>query len=228
MNLGIQDAVNLGWKLASVVDGHASGRHYSTPTTQERHPRCRRDVLGQHPGPVRSPRARGRRHRHARPTRRPCSAPTQANEQVAAAMSGMDVCYAHGAPQSLGRQDAFPTAEVVTPMAGRAQNIQLASRSARRPPRLRERGPGAGGSGCPTRSTTSPRRRRCTNGGCPYSGGFDVPSALLIRPDGHVAWVSPDTDSRGLTEALDALKGSTSAVWTTAGQPKCAVTQPFY
>jgi hypothetical protein len=51
----------------------------------------------------------------------------------------------------------------------------------------------------------------------PVVGWVDVPSALLIRPDGHVAWVSSDSDSHGLTEALDALRGSAFAASTTAG-----------
>ena len=148
----------------------------------------------------------------------------QANEQLAAAMSGLDVCYAVNAPHPLiGRR--VPDAEIRTSKGGpvifrllHAQRAVLLDFE-----------------DCPNGLQCVPEtidyvaaQKTVRRWRLPVVGWVDVPSALLIRPDGHVAWVSPDTDSRGLTEALDALKGSTSAVWTTAGQPKCAVTQPFY
>ena len=102
MNLGIQDAVNLGWKLASVVNGHASGRHYSTATIRSATHGPRACLRTRRPSPLSSgPVTMSRR---CVANSRPCSVVTQANEQVAASMSGMDVCYADGASQSLDRQ----------------------------------------------------------------------------------------------------------------------------
>ncbi len=36
----------------------------------------------------------------------------------------------------------------------------------------------------------------------PAIGGVTAPSAVLIRPDGHVAWVGEDRTGRGLADAL--------------------------
>jgi hypothetical protein len=38
-------------------------------------------------------------------------------------------------------------------------------------------------------------------------GAVDAPAAVLIRPDGHVAWVGDGTD-RGLRDALTTWFGS--------------------
>jgi hypothetical protein len=40
----------------------------------------------------------------------------------------------------------------------------------------------------------------------PVLGEVDAPSAVLVRPDGHVAWVSQGTDA-GLRDALTAWFG---------------------
>ncbi|OBG65447.1 hypothetical protein A5704_12190 [Mycobacterium sp. E735] len=45
----------------------------------------------------------------------------------------------------------------------------------------------------------------------PALGAVEAPDAVLIRPDGHVAWVGGSTGA-GLRDALDAWFGAPSAV----------------
>jgi 2-polyprenyl-6-methoxyphenol hydroxylase-like FAD-dependent oxidoreductase len=212
MNLGIQDAVNLGWKLASVVDGHASEALLDT-YHQERHAvasdvlantRAQAALLG--PGDD----VTAMRSQLASLL---CGA--QANEQLAAAMSGMNVCYVHDAPNPLiGRR--IPDAEVIT-QKGTVRMFSLLHT---------QRTVLLDFENLPERATAASEtidyvgaQKTVRQWRLPVVGWVDVPSALLVRPDGHVAWVSSDTDSHGLTEALDALKGSTYAFSTTAGRP---------
>jgi hypothetical protein len=42
----------------------------------------------------------------------------------------------------------------------------------------------------------------------PVLGVVDAPSAVLIRPDGHVAWVGEDSGSAGLADALTTWFGA--------------------
>ena len=44
----------------------------------------------------------------------------------------------------------------------------------------------------------------------PVLGEVPAPSAVLVRPDGHVAWVGTST-TEGLTEALNAWFGPPAA-----------------
>jgi 3-(3-hydroxy-phenyl)propionate hydroxylase len=45
----------------------------------------------------------------------------------------------------------------------------------------------------------------------PVIGAVEPPAAVLVRPDGHVAWVGDGTDA-GLAEALDTWVMSRKAV----------------
>ena len=45
----------------------------------------------------------------------------------------------------------------------------------------------------------------------PALGVVDAPSAVLIRPDGHVAWVGEDSGSAGLPDALTTWFGAPAA-----------------
>jgi 3-(3-hydroxy-phenyl)propionate hydroxylase len=209
MNLGIQDGVNLGWKLASVVDGHASEALLDT-YHQERHA-VASDVLAntQAQSALLGP---GDDVTAMRTQLTSLLRGAQANEELAAAMSGMDVCYARDASSPLvGRR--IPDAEVVT-LRGtvqmfsllHAQHIVLLDFE-----NLPERAAAASETIDHVAAQKTVRQWRL-----PVVGWVDVPSALLIRPDGHVAWVSSDSDSHDLREALDALAGSRCAGPATA------------
>jgi 3-(3-hydroxy-phenyl)propionate hydroxylase len=212
MNLGIQDAVNLGWKLASVVDGRASESLLDT-YHQERHAvaaevlantQAQSALLG--PGDD----VTAMRSQLTALLRGP-----QANEQLAATMSGMNVCYVHDASNPLiGRR--VPDAEVITPKGTRRVFSLLHA----------QRAVLLDFEGSPQRAAASEAidyvqaQKTVRQWRLPVVGWVDVPSALLVRPDGHVAWVSPGSASHGMREALDALKGSKSEVSTTAREQK--------
>lgn len=209
MNLGIQDAVNLGWKLASVVDGHASEALLDT-YHHERHA-VASDVLAntQAQSALLGP---GDDVTAMRSQLTSLLRGAQANDQLAAAMSGMNVCYVHDASSPLiGRR--IPDSEVIT-LNGTVPMFSLLH--AQRTVLLDfENLPERAAAGSETIDYVA-AQKTVRQWRLPVVGWVDVPSALLVRPDGHVAWVSSDSDSHGLTKALDALRGSTIAASTTA------------
>jgi hypothetical protein len=54
----------------------------------------------------------------------------------------------------------------------------------------------------------------------PVLGAVSAPTAVLIRPDGYVAWVG-DRSHHGLPEALTTWFGPPAATWRPAGRPIC-------
>ncbi len=119
------------------------------------------------------------------------------NEQLAASMSGMDICYVPDAPHPLiGRR--VPDGEIMT-AAGRLRVYKL----------LREQRTvlldfeGIAERACAVPDTVAhvAAQKTVRRWRLPVVGWVEVPSALLIRPDGHVAWVSSDSSWSDLSEA---------------------------
>jgi 3-(3-hydroxy-phenyl)propionate hydroxylase len=204
MNLGMQDAVNLGWKLASVIQGHASQALLDT-YHQERHPQAAHVMVN-----TRAQSALLESGDNVTAMRAQLASLLRddgANERLAAAMSSMDVCYAPDAPHPLiGRR--VPDAEIrsatgcrsVFPLLHSQRPVLLDfERTPERPAVLPETVDYVA-------AQQTGRRWRL-----PVVGWVDVPSALLIRPDGYVAWASPDSSRTGLPAALDHLHGRGSA-----------------
>jgi hypothetical protein len=54
----------------------------------------------------------------------------------------------------------------------------------------------------------------------PVLGGVSAPTRVLVRPDGHVAWVGEATDV-GLADALTTWFGTRSAAYVNARQAPC-------
>lgn len=201
MNTGIQDAVNLGWKLAAVINGHASPDLLDT-YHQERHPQAARVLANTQAqaaliGPGESVTA-------MRAQLASLLRDEQPNEQLAAAMSGMDVCYAHCDSHSLiGRR--IPDAEI-SGASGDQRVFGLLH--AQRPVLLDF-------DALPERAAAVPEtvdyvaaQKTVRQWRLPVLGWIAVPSALLIRPDGYIAWAASDScSSDGLLEALDRLHG---------------------
>ena len=194
MNLGIQDAMNLGWKLAAVLGDYASDRLLDT-YHDERHPiaarvlentRAQTALLepGDNVAAMRSRMQNLLRVRHA-------------NELLAAEISGLDVCYADG-DSLVGRR--VPDVELVT-VAGRRRLYELLH-AAR--PLLLDFRPNADKSGV-TSDFVDHVAARCTVGQwrLPVLGWLPIPAALLIRPDGYVAWASADGSDEGFGECLE-------------------------
>lgn len=194
LNIGVQDAVNLGWKLAQVVKGTAPDDLLDTYHA-ERHPIAAR-VLRYTMASV----ALGRQDDRSRalstivtelvgmeePTRR-----------IAGIMSGLDVYYDLGEGHPLlGRR--MPDLDLTTPDCP----VRLFSLLNETRPLLLH----LAESGAPDIAPWADRVRlvEAAYAGpweLPVIGPVAAPTALLIRPDGHVAWTSEQTQ-QDLTVAL--------------------------
>lgn len=196
LNIGVQDAVNLGWKLAQVASGTSPPSLLDTYQA-ERHPiaaRVLKNTLAQT--------ALGRGDERTKALHEKMSellALDEPRKRYAGMMSGLDVHYDLGAGHPLlGRR--MPDLDLVTDdgprrvfsllHAGRPVLLNLAD------PDTLDIAPWA-------------ERVRWVNAGyageweLPVLGTVAAPTAVLIRPDGYVAWVGAGTD-HGLRDALSA------------------------
>lgn len=203
MNLGIQDAMNLGWKLAAVLNGYASDDLLDS-YTDERHPvaanvldntRAQTALLAQGDNAAAM---------YSR-TRGMLQVPG-ANDIVAAEISGLDIRYPGvGQHPLVGRR--VPDADIVTGgdrrrvfellYSGRPvllDFVKLANVDVPAPiSHVLAHWPG--------------RQWRL-----PVLGLVPVPAALLIRPDGYVAWASSEASIDGLAEATAMWSDTKTAV----------------
>jgi 3-(3-hydroxy-phenyl)propionate hydroxylase len=194
LNLGMQDAVNLGWKLARVVAGTAPESLLDSYQA-ERHPVAARvlaDTLGQVALLRTDDRTEALREAVAEMLRFDA-----VRRRFGARMSGLDIRYDFGEGHPLlgcrmpdidlvtaeGKLRAYALLHAAQPLllnVGRAGSIDA--------------GPWA-------------NRVRLVEARCdgpwelPAAGAIPAPAALLVRPDGHVAWVG-EGDDTGLAGAL--------------------------
>lgn len=194
LSTGVQDAVNLGWKLAQVVKGIAPDALLESYHA-ERHPVGAR-VLQATMAQVALHRE-DERTRAAREIIGELLTLDAARTQIAGMMSGLDIHYDIGhAHPLLGRR--MPDLEV-----------DLASGSWRVFTLLHKAQPVLLNFGAPTSLDVGAWSDRVRVVVARYSGSWDLPvlgavaapHAVLVRPDGHVAWVGDGT-SDGLEEAL--------------------------
>ncbi|ADO70199.1 Monooxygenase, FAD-binding protein [Stigmatella aurantiaca DW4/3-1] len=194
LNLGVQDAVNLGWKLAQAVRG-VSPENLLDTYQAERHPvaaRALRKTLAQ------TALSRGDARMDAvRETLAELLRMDGPRKQYAAMMSGLDVHYdlGNGHPL-LGRR--MPDLDLVT-ADGPRRVFHL----------LHDARPVLLNLGEPGTLDVTPWADRVRRVAARYPGEWEfpvlgavtAPIAVLIQPDGHVAWVGEGTD-QGLREAL--------------------------
>lgn len=194
MQNGLFDAVNLGWKLAQVVNG-TSPEGLLDSYQAERHPATAR-VL-QHTMAQTALQRPGPRIEAVRDTIDELMAMDEPRSHVAALIAGLDVRYDLGEGHPLlGRR--VPDLDLRT-AAGPLRVYALLHQA--RPALLNLGEPGAIG--------IAPWADRVQLVDADYDGTWELPAigevpaptAVLIRPDGHVAWVGDGTD-RGLAEAL--------------------------
>jgi 3-(3-hydroxy-phenyl)propionate hydroxylase len=194
IGLGVQDAVNLGWKLAQVVQG-VSPDSLLDSYQAERHPataRVLKNVMTQ------AFLQRGDARTNAtRDTMADLLSFDGPRAQLAGLLSGLDVCYNLGEGHPLlGRR--MPDLDLTT-THGPRRVFELLHHA--RPLLLNLRKPD---SIDVTGWTGRVHRIDAGHSGdweLPVIGTVPAPAAVLVRPDGHVAWVGDGTQS-GLAETM--------------------------
>jgi hypothetical protein len=202
LSLGVQDAVNLGWKLAQVVKGISPESLLDTYQA-ERHP------VG----------VRALRHTMAsgsllRPDDRlgalvdvvaELMSMEEPRKQIAGIISGLDIHYDLGEGHPLlGRR--MPDLDLMAP-TGPLRVFELLHDA--KPALINLDEPGA--------FEITPWGDRLQLLDAKYTGEWELPviglvsapTAVLIRPDGYVAWVGEGTDT-GLVDALTTWFGASA------------------
>jgi 3-(3-hydroxy-phenyl)propionate hydroxylase len=195
LNLGLQDAVNLGWKLGLVARGEAADALLDS-YQRERHPVARR-VLRTTMAQVALMRPSDERTAALREVVEELLAADGARRQAAARMSALDICYELGDGHPLvGRR--MPDLELRTG-EGETRVYELLHDG--RPLLLvldaalgLHEAVGAHGLRLVEAEAAGPWE-------LPVLGPVPAPAAVLIRPDGHVAWAG-DGAATGLARAI--------------------------
>jgi hypothetical protein len=200
LNTGVQDAVNLGWKLAQVVKVLAPDSLLDTYHA-ERHPvaaRVLRNTMAS--AALRRP---DDRIKAARDIVAELLSMDEPRKRFAGMMSGLDLHYDLGEGHPLlGRR--MPDLDLGT-TDGPVRVFTLLH--AARPVLLNLGAPGG--------LDITPWAQHVVSIDAAYAGSWELPvlgqvaapTAVLIRPDGYVAWVGDGTDT-GLREALTTWCGA--------------------
>jgi 2-polyprenyl-6-methoxyphenol hydroxylase-like FAD-dependent oxidoreductase len=194
LNTGVQDAVNLGWKLAQVVNQTSPESLLDTYHT-ERHPVAAR-VLRNTMAQIALLRPDDRT-KALHDTVSELLSMNEPRKRFAAMMSGLDIHYDLGEGDPLlGRR--MPDLDLVT--ANGPLRVFTLLHDAR--PVLLNLGEAAGFDITPWEDRVQLiDAKYLGTWELPVLGAVTAPTAVLIRPDGHVAWVGDGTD-QGLRDAL--------------------------
>ena len=203
LNTGVQDAVNLGWKLAQVVEGTSPERLLDS-YHDERHPvgaRVLHNTMAQ--VALTTP---DDRHDALRETMAQLLGMDEPRQSIAAMLTGLDVHYDLGEGHPLlGRR--MPDLDLQTADGPtRACTLLHGAR-----PVLLDLGPPGGFDLSPWADRV--RLVAATHEGAwhlPVLGEVPPPAAVLIRPDGHVAWAGEVSDA-ALPRALARWFGAADA-----------------
>jgi 3-(3-hydroxy-phenyl)propionate hydroxylase len=202
LQIGVQDAVNLGWKLGQVVNGTSPDSLLDTYHA-ERHPvaaRVLRNTMAQ--TALLRP---DERINALRDTMSELLGMDEPRKRIAAMMSGLDIHYDLGQGHPLlGRR--MPDLDLVT-ATGPLRVFTLLHKA--RPVLLNLGEPGS--------FAITPWADRVQLVDGKYGGSWELPAlgevttptAVLIRPDGYVAWVG-DRTQLGLADALTTWFGRKS------------------
>ena len=199
LNTGIQDAVNLGWKLGQVINT-ASPESLLDTYQRERHPVAAgvlRNTMAQTGllGP-------GERLDALRDTMSELLNMDEPRKRIAAMMTGLDIQYDLGERHPpLGHR--MPDLDLLTP-TGPLRVFTL----------LHDARPVLLNLGKPSASDMPPWAHRVKVVDAAYVGPWEfpvlgqisAPEAVLVRPDGYIAWVGDGTDT-ALHAALTARLG---------------------
>ena len=194
LNTGVQDAMNLGWKLAQVIK-HTSPATLLDTYHAERHPvaaRVLRNTMAQT-----ALRRQDERTKVLSEYVSELISMEEPRRRWAAEISGLDIHYDLGEGHALlGRR--MPDLDIVT-ASGPLRVFTL----------LHDARPVFLNLGAPGGFDITPWSERVKSIDATYSGTWELPvigvvpapTAVLIRPDGYVAWVG-DSTQLGLAEAL--------------------------
>jgi 3-(3-hydroxy-phenyl)propionate hydroxylase len=195
LNIGVQDAVNLGWKLAQVVKRTSPSRLLDTYQA-ERHPVGARVLQTTMAGTALA--RSDARIEALRETMSELLSMDEPRKRFAAMVSGLDIHYDLGQGHPL--------------LGRRMPDLDLASADG--PLRvftlLHDARPVLLNLGAPGEVDISPWADGVRLIDAEYTGSWqlpvvgvvDAPSAVLMRPDGHVAWVGEGSGSAELPDAL--------------------------
>jgi 3-(3-hydroxy-phenyl)propionate hydroxylase len=200
LSLGVGDAVNLGWKLAQVVNGTSPESLLDT-YQDERHPVAARAI--QHTMAQAALQRRDERMQALVDVVSELAEMDEPRKRLAGIISGLDIHYDFGEGHPLlGRR--MPDLDLVT-ADGPLRVFEL----------LHDAKPVLLNLGEPGGLHIAPWTDRVQLVDASYEGPWELPvlgevtapAAVLIRPDGYVAWVGDGLDL-GLTDALTTWFGS--------------------
>ncbi|HTZ64036.1 MAG TPA: FAD-dependent monooxygenase [Solirubrobacteraceae bacterium] len=200
LSLGVQDAVNLGWKLAQVVKG-TSSESLLDSYHAERHPVTAR-VLEYTMAKTALQRGDDRTKALVTVLSQIVSM-DEPRRQLAGMISGLDIHYSLGEGHPLlGRR--MPDLEIVT-ADGPLRVFELLHQA--RPLLLNLGEPGGFDIEPWADRVRLIDAQYLGEWELPVLGVVDAPSAVLVRPDGYAAWVGDDTQ-HGLADALSRWFGA--------------------
>jgi flavin-dependent dehydrogenase len=194
LGLGVQDAVNLGWKLAQVVNGISPESLLDT-YQDERHPVAARTL--RHTMALTALQRQDERTKALVDVTSQLASMDEPRKRLAGIISGLDIHYDLGEGHPLlGRR--MPDLDLVT-ADGPSRVFELLHAAKGVLVNLGE----------PGGFDTTPWADRVQLVDAGYEGSWELPvlgavsapAAVLIRPDGYVAWVGEPADP-GLRDAL--------------------------
>jgi 2-polyprenyl-6-methoxyphenol hydroxylase-like FAD-dependent oxidoreductase len=203
LSLGVQDAVNLGWKLAQVVNG-TSPESFLDTYQDERHPLTARAL--QYTMAQTTLQRQDARMRALVGVVSELASMDEPRKRLAGIASGLDIHYDLGEGHPLlGRR--MPDLDIVT-ADGPLRVFEL----------LHGAKPALLNFGKPGSFDITPWADRVQLLDAEYGGPWELPvlgvvtspTAVLIRPDGYVAWVGDGTDT-ALRDALSTWFGAPTA-----------------
>jgi 2-polyprenyl-6-methoxyphenol hydroxylase-like FAD-dependent oxidoreductase len=194
LSLGMQDAVNLGWKLAQVINGTSPESLLDT-YHDERHPVAARAL--KHTMAQTALQRQDERTKALADVVSELAMMDEPRKRLAGIVSGLDIRYDLGEGHPLlGRR--MPDLDLVS-AGGPLRVFEL----------LHDARPALLNLGEPDSFDITPWADRVQLIDAEYDGRWELPvlgtvtapAAVLIRPDGYVAWVGDGTDT-GLRESL--------------------------
>jgi 3-(3-hydroxy-phenyl)propionate hydroxylase len=203
LSLGVQDAVNLGWKLAQVVN-ETSPESLLDTYRDERHPIAARAL--QHTMAQTALQRRDERMKALVDVVSELASMDEPRKRLAGIISGLDIHYDLGEGHPLlGRR--MPDLDLVT-ADGPLRVFELLHDAK---PVLLDLGKPGGFDITPWADRVQLIDTSCEGEWeLPVLGAVTAPTAVLIRPDGYVAWVGDGTQV-GLPEALTTWFGPPAA-----------------